>query len=37
MEVLFSALLETEWGYMLFGVMIIIAMIIIFFDRKPKI
>ena len=36
MEIIFETLLETEWGLITFGVIIIIAIFINFFSNKPK-
>lgn len=34
MEVLFEALLDTEWGIIIFGVIIIMAIVIGFFTKS---
>lgn len=37
MEALISALFETEWGLIILGIFLIGAIIIEFFNNKPKI
>ena len=37
MEALIETIFETEWGLILFGIMIIIALFINFFNNKPRI
>ena len=37
MEVLIESLLDTDWGAVLLGAFLIIAIFIILFSQKPKI
>ena len=37
MEVLIETLFETEWGLIILGVFLVFALIIEFFNNKPKI
>ena len=37
MEALIETLFETEWGLIIFGALILIALLIDFFSNKPKI
>jgi hypothetical protein len=37
MEAFIGTLFETEWGLILLGIMIIIAIFINFFNNKPRI
>lgn len=36
MEVIFESLITTGWGAILFGVLILTAILIEFFNNKPK-
>ena len=36
MEAFIETLFETEWGLILFGIMIIMAIFINFFNNKPR-
>lgn len=37
MEAIMETMFETEWGIVIFGIIIFIALIINFFNNKPQI
>ena len=37
MDILFETLLETEWGLIIFGILILTAILFEIFKNKPKI
>ena len=36
MEIVMETLFETDWGLIIFGILMLIALLITFFSNKPK-